>query len=646
MSFIQTLLESLLLEGKIDDINNQFPHIPNEVKSNILQRMPNPKSPDTNHYQWLLKQHSLGHLTDSHDIHDILSKFSKNKGTLKKPKLNQYSSINELHQAVNGLEAAPISKKQQAAKDTTILYSSPTMIVRQHHSHQSAIEAAKLPDSNQVKATVKSAEGEQIGKANWCVSADSTEGYTRFNHYTNGGTNPVYSIDTIYPDGSTRRHIYVTDNSKRTPEFRNEKQDGSEYDLNYTKFAKENPEIMKTPIAIHFNPEKRKQIHLNDFLNGNVEHISNDYRYNENDQHAINTHYEKINKVRNASVSEINDIIKDKKMHIHLASNPNINKTHIDELMKNENTHFNLLANKGMTIGNNNIQKIVDGNSILAKKLLIDKHFTDLTSSQYKPLMHSEWGEYIAKKDVLPSEYISELIKNPNNHSELAKREDLNDDHISEILEHPNSNIDLRTRNYLNSKRISELLKNPDNHSILSYRKDLKPEHITELIKNPYNHASLSYREDLTPEHITELIKNPYNHRVLAQRKDLKPEHITELIKNPYNHRDLVQREDLKPEHITELIKNPDNHTDLVSREDFTPSHITELLKNPDYPDISHTMTALFSKNLEPRHIDELLKKPDMDKVLLLNKNLNDESKKYLNDKVTNDVKEFVKSNI
>ena len=57
-------------------------------------------------------------------------------------------------------------------------------------------------------------------------------------------------------------------------------------------------------------------------------------------------------------------------------------------------------------------------------------------------------------------------------------------------------------------------------------------------------------------------------------------------------------------------------------------------------------MTALFSKNLEPRHIDELLKKPDMDKVLLLNKNLNDESKKYLNDKVTNDVKEFVKSNI
>ena len=94
MTFIQTLLESLLLEGKIDDINNQFPHIPNEVKSNILQRMPNPKSPDTNHYQWLLKQHSLGHLTDSHDIHDILSKFSKNKGTLKKPKLNQYSSIN------------------------------------------------------------------------------------------------------------------------------------------------------------------------------------------------------------------------------------------------------------------------------------------------------------------------------------------------------------------------------------------------------------------------------------------------------------------------------------------------------------------------------------------------------------------------
>lgn len=547
MTFIQTLLETLLLEGKIDDINNQFPHIPNEVKSNILQRMPNPKSPDTNHYQWLLKQHSLGHLTDSHDIHDILSKFSKNKGTLKKPKLNQYSSINELHQAVNGLGAAPISKKQQAAKDTTILYSSPTMIVRQHHSHQSAIEAAKLPDSNQVKATVKSAEGEQIGKANWCVSADSAEGYTRYSHYTNDGTNPVYSIDTIHPDGSTRRHIYVTDNSRGNPEFRNEKQDDTQYDFKFKKFADENPEIMKTPIAHHFDQEKRKQTHLNDFLNGNIEHISSAYRYNES-QDIINKHYEKINKVRNASTHEIDDLIKDKRWHIHLASNPNINQSHINELMKNNKTHYNLLNNKGMNIGTNNIQQIIDGNNISAKKTLIDYHFNDLHPSQYKPLIHSEWAEYIIKKHYLKKEHIDELIKNPKTHQQLLDRNDLDSNHIHE------------------------------------------------------------------------------------------------LIKNPDTHKRLMNRH-LDSSHIDELIKNPNNHKELTFRHDLAPHHIDEILKNSD-DSFNHHMLALFSKNLTPHHIDELLKKPDMDKVLLLNKNLNDESKKYLNDKVTNDVKEFVKSNI
>ncbi len=482
----ENLLESLLLEGKIDDINNQFPHIPSEVKTNILNRMPNPKSPDVNHYQWLLKQHSLGNLNDSHDIHDILSKFSKNKTTLKKPKLNQYSSIDELHQAVNGLESASVSKKQQAAKDTTVLYSSPTMIVRQHHSHKSCIEAAKLPNSNLVKSTVKSVEGEQIGKANWCVSADSTDGLDNYYEYTKRGKNPVYSIDTIYPDGSTRRHIYVTNNSLFNPEFRNETQDNREYDLNFRKFAKDVPEIMKTPIAHHFDDEHRKLMHLNDFLNGDIDDISSFYNYS-NVRQQTNTPY-------------MNELIKNPATHTIFSRQAAVLQPHhIDELIKNPATHVNLSL-QPQFLQPHHIDELV-------KNPATHETFINALHLLKYPNPRS-----ILKTMTMPH-HIDELIKNPDNHFSISQVPDLlQPHHIDELIKNPDKKVivNLSERvQFLQPHHIDELIKNPDSHAGLSYRLDnLQPHHIDELIKKSDDHAAISHRLKLLKSQYKDKLNN------------------------------------------------------------------------------------------------------------------------------------------
>lgn len=362
------------------------------------------------------------------------------------------------------------------------------MIVRQHHSHQSAIDAAKLPDSNLVKSTVKSAEGEQIGKANWCVSADSELGKTRYLHYTDNARNPVYSIDTIHPDGSTRRHIYVTDNFDVNPQFRNEKQDGTEYDYKYEKFAKENPEIMRTPIAHHFDIEKRKQMHLNDFLNGEVaSYISSSYTYNDDEKNIINNHKNKIIFAKNASSSEIDDLIKDKSLHIHLAANPNINKSHIDELLKNEKTHDIILNNTraASKLSSPNFQQIVDGNNIKAKKELIDTHFDKLQPEHYNPLIHSEWGEYIAKYkgSKLNSNHVREFMKNPTRADSLLSHTEMYDN----VKQYEKN----RSRNQiLNSKPYQDLF-----HKLMNYdyeKEDEKPylKRASELTDDIVNYGS------------------------------------------------------------------------------------------------------------------------------------------------------------
>ena len=82
---------------------------------------------------------------------------------------DQYKIFDDLHSTISPFIGTNLSVKDKAKKGTEMIYASPTMTIRRHNNQESCIKAGILPDNNKTKQD----------KAAWCISADSSSGYTR-----------------------------------------------------------------------------------------------------------------------------------------------------------------------------------------------------------------------------------------------------------------------------------------------------------------------------------------------------------------------------------------------------------------------------------------------------------------------------------
>lgn len=295
------LLVFSLLEGKIDDVNEKHYDIPDTEKQNILTHVPHQNA---QHYDWALRQHSSSPI-DVNDLKETLTSFNTHKDKLKKKNIHQYKSLDELKTVVGEFKEKP--------KDHTVVYDSPTMSITQHHTHESAIEGAKLPKDNPYHEELN-------GKATWCTSADSSTGKQRFDQYTKDGRVPLY---TIHDKKNNRKYALAadhTDDLEKT-ELRDEHDNfpfstpaSTDSGPHVKRFIEHYPEIMKTP--------------LKDFMSGEQHKIHSDIKHN-----ILSGTY---------TDSDVDTIFKDPQhtasRYMHVSMNPqDVKKHHIDSFFKNFN---------------------------------------------------------------------------------------------------------------------------------------------------------------------------------------------------------------------------------------------------------------------------------------------------------------------
>ena len=241
-----TLLESLhqfLIEAKIEDVLVKYPHIDSSIRQAYATSIPNSR-----HLDWTLKHHN--DILPHHDIAELLKSFERNKSKLPKKQIEQYKSIDELHQTVLPYIGQGLSSKEKGDRDTTTLYSSSTMTIKQHHSPESCIRAAILPENNR--------SGKD--KAAWCISADSDSQQGYIDKYTHQGLHPIYSIEHHHSDGTSSRHMMVADtvSNPNDVELRNESNSHPTGSLE--SYLQKYPELHNTPIANRFTEEGRNKI--------------------------------------------------------------------------------------------------------------------------------------------------------------------------------------------------------------------------------------------------------------------------------------------------------------------------------------------------------------------------------------------------
>lgn len=256
------LLESLrqvLIEAKIEDVLAKYPHIDSNTKQSYVDKIPNSR-----HLDWALKHHDS--ILPHHDIPELLKSFERNKSKLSKKQIEQYKSVDELHQTVLPYIGQGLSAKEKGNRDTTILYSSPTMTIRQHHTPESCRVAGGLPKNNR--------SGKD--RAAWCISADNDSQQGYIDKYTHQGLHPIYSIEHHHSDGTSSRHMMVADTMLPSI-FHNDYYFGTSHSVqlkdesnsfpseSLDDYCKKYPELHNTPIIDRFTKEGRDKI-INDII--------------------------------------------------------------------------------------------------------------------------------------------------------------------------------------------------------------------------------------------------------------------------------------------------------------------------------------------------------------------------------------------
>lgn len=232
---IKCILESILLEDKLKDLQQQNYHIHPDTIKDIWENGV-PKNNQGRYINWSLKENTKSF--DPKRTRSALEIYDRNKDKI--GKFNHQWSINDLERVVHPYTDEGKSFNKKAEDGTHTEYEDEHLIVRRHDSHESAVKAAQLHPSNSCYNNLK-----EPGKAAWCVSLGGDVGKMHFNHYTKNGESPMYTVEN------------KKDKRKTALVFPDELRDEHDNSLSLSDVMKKHPTVHKTPsLSHHFEEQK------------------------------------------------------------------------------------------------------------------------------------------------------------------------------------------------------------------------------------------------------------------------------------------------------------------------------------------------------------------------------------------------------
>ncbi len=182
---MKMLLESILLEDKLSDLQSRYSHIhPDTIKD--IWNNGVPSNNQGKYIDWSIKENIKNH--NPSRTKNALEIYDRNKDKI--GKFNHQWSINDLEDITHPFTDEGKSFNKKAEEGTSIHYEDSDIIIKQHNNHPSAVRGGFLHSDNSCYNNTN-----EPGKAEWCVSANSEEGNSHFNNYTENGKYPLYTVE-------------------------------------------------------------------------------------------------------------------------------------------------------------------------------------------------------------------------------------------------------------------------------------------------------------------------------------------------------------------------------------------------------------------------------------------------------------------
>ena len=205
---MKMLLESILLEDKLSDLQSRYSHIhPDTIKD--IWNNGVPSNNQGKYIDWSIKENIKEH--NPNRTKNALEIYDRNKDKI--GKFNHQWSINDLESITHPFTDEGKSFNKKAEEGTSTHYEDSDIIIKQHSNHPSAVKAGFLHVDNSCYNTTN-----EPGKTQWCVSANSEEGNSHFNDYTENGKHPLYTVENKKDKTKTA----VVLNPNKNPELRDE----------------------------------------------------------------------------------------------------------------------------------------------------------------------------------------------------------------------------------------------------------------------------------------------------------------------------------------------------------------------------------------------------------------------------------------
>ncbi len=556
-SFIQTLCENTLEnvlknnpDVHSDHISKLYHLLPNEDKSQRALEM----------LVRLYKNNAISshHLNDSEIGNESIT---TPLATLARAgKRNLYSSINsidELKNHASQFSKYSVSKSSKQETDSPIVFENDHIVVRQHKTHDACIKSAILHPQNPYF------NSELKGKANWCISAESDLGKTRYKDYTNSGANPVY---TVYNKNTHRKYMYVhspNNNLLLDSELRNEDQSNntanlyhSPHDSNHNKEGLYDlfPGVEHSPIGKHIQDFEEAKLQTSNLSDNDLFHAA----INNFSQYAINNKNmdgEKFTKLA-GHVLQNNDSRGISRFISQYHSHPLMNKKTFDEFLSKiriraypevmKSPHFD--ENSAIKILNdaNKSHSAVDSEALAHHYKDVGNEnvmnaFINHIASRYKyetenGAMESSVLDYLVNRNAIKPHHLDKIadalpnkVDDTHNVPNILEAQGIAQNHIpvlQKLVEkgHTNSLGDVDFPDAF----IDKVINNNDKAQLrtLSFNKHLKDHQLKKMLskdnfvstvsklishKNMSTDTILSHVDSLTPEERTKLFSHKPN---------------------------------------------------------------------------------------------------------------------------------------
>lgn len=583
MDNIGNIYKNMLVEATGDDVNRVSKQHA-DIDKDIIQKYADEADPKqgkgSRYLDWLVKGHARGNHApeDTFRLKAALTNFETHKPKLEKKDIGQYNHVSELEDAVQphlGVLSAT------AAGDAKNYWGKP-----EHHEkifdngaglqvfHTKTKEASQA-----IYGGGHSAGGCHTG---WCTAGST---HNRFDHYSDGGKNPLYQIHT--PDGKVHQDEFSGDYSGGL-------RDAKDLKVNRTDLVKENPDLIHVPAfqgkdisytapgpklkeALHAEIKKGKHDVALNHPAVETEHLHTilDNAYNSADRAKTLTH-PKADASIVARHAEYQSLPEDESRalfnHPHfgedhiqkilshdygstknaLFRSDKLNRGHIEQAIASETgSNHDYAAAHPLATDEDRVHMIETKKAAASTALmhmkspdLIDKHYSkgseySISHNQntpshtiaraYDTVAGGSYSHDLAMHKNAPADVISKHIKN-SSHSNaiemLGSHKGIESSHVSDAFDHSNHLVKQAAVRHAKagSDVHDEAFKNPSFHGSISVSKSAKPEHLHELSKSDHDFIRQNVAENkmTTKDTLTNLAADPVTEVAAAADKQLK----------------------------------------------------------------------------------------------------------------------------